>query len=240
MTDHHDHPRHGTKLVLAERRRRVVEMVGGLVEQQRARPADQHRREGEPATLPAGDRAHHAVMGQPAETEAVEDRAGTPVGVPGVAVLRPFQHLAVRGQQPVVLLRALHRVGERDADPVQLGEVGASLAQRVVEDGGDGGGCRQRHFLVQEADVRWARDGAGVRYVDAGEDPQQCRLAGAVLTDQTDPVAGRGGQGDAVEHPAVAADPHEVMGDESRSNRHGEPRRTTIRGAHRHPGGSRT
>lgn len=70
---------------------------------------------------------------------------------------------------------------------------------------------------------------AGVGFVDAGQDPQQSRLAGAVLADRADPVAGRGGQGDTVEHPERAPDAKEVMGDERGPNRRGEPRSTKIR-----------
>ena len=56
--------------------------------------------------------------------------------------------------------------------------------------------------LVQVADRRGRRPHhpAGVGFVDAGQDPQQRRLAGTVATDHADHVAGRDPETDLVQH----------------------------------------
>ncbi len=64
-------------------------------------------------------------------------------------------------------------------------------------------GRRKLHRLAEHL------DGAGVRLVDAGEDLQQARLAGAVLADETDHLVAADLEGDVLD----GGDPIEGLGD---------------------------
>jgi hypothetical protein len=166
---------------------------------------------------PPGQRPDRPVGGHRGQPEPVEDEVGAAVGVPGVVLGAPVQPLAVAGQQPAVV----GVVGEPAGQLVELAQRGAGLAQGVVEDVGDRGRPGERQLLVGEPGVGRADHRPGVRRLDAGQQPQQRRLAGAVLADQADPPAGSGGERDAVEHGAVAVDLDEVVGEQSYG--HAEP-----------------
>ncbi len=184
----------GAELVLQERGGPVVEVVGGLVEQDRRGPPDQQRGEGEAPALAARERAEDAVGADGGQAEAVEQQGGAAVGVPGFAVLRLFEAGAVGGEQRGLARAAVREGGQLLAEAVEFGEVGAGFAERLVQHGGDGGGGVERHLLVQEAEVGGPGDASGVGLVDAGQHPQQGGLAAAVLADQAEPAAGGGGQ----------------------------------------------
>lgn len=104
--------------------------------------------------------------------------------------------------------------GEFAAEPIEFREVLAGLAQCVVQDGGDGRGGFEGHLLVEEAEVGGARDASRVGFVHPGEHPQQGGLAGTVLPDQADPVAGGGGQADSIEDASAAEAADDVMGEQ--------------------------
>ncbi len=106
-----------------------------------------------------------------AEAEAVQDQGGAAVGVPGLPVLGLFQALAVGVEDCLVAGGALGHPGEFPAEPVQLGEVLAGLAQRLVQDGRDGRAGLEGHLLVQMSEVDRAGDTARVGFVHAGEYP---------------------------------------------------------------------
>nr|WP_249123898.1 hypothetical protein [Saccharopolyspora erythraea] len=71
---------------------------------------------------------------------------------------------------------------------------------------------------MQEPEVRGGDDLADVGVLAAGQQPQQRGLARAVLPDQAEALAGRGGQRDAVEDAAVAVGLDEIAC-EQRGNR---------------------
>jgi hypothetical protein len=54
---------------------------------------------------------------------------GPPIGIPDLVVLRVIEPLAVRRQQLVIV----RRLRERPRQAVELGEIIASLPQRIVE-----------------------------------------------------------------------------------------------------------
>lgn len=80
--------------------------------------------------------------------------------------------------------------GEPLGEPFEPGQVVAGFAQGFVQHVGDRRRAVERQLLVQEAQVGRARDGPGIGFVHSGEQPQQRRLADAVLPDQPDAVAG--------------------------------------------------
>lgn len=95
--------------------------------------------------------------------------------------------------EPIAVLRqqlAIVRFrGKRTGQPIDLGEVVASLSKSIVEYvghrllGGEG------QLLVDEPQLGRPQYGAAVRLLHTGEQPQQGALPGSVLPDQTDPVS---------------------------------------------------
>ncbi len=69
---------------------------------------------------------------------------------------------------------------------------------------------------MEEGGIRQADHGPAVGFVGARQQAKQRGLPDAVLTDQADALAGSDGEADAVEHPARAERPDEVMGQEGR------------------------
>ncbi|GAA2376517.1 hypothetical protein GCM10010404_35400 [Nonomuraea africana] len=212
---HDHHSRHAAELLLYEHRGGIVQVVGGLVQQQRGGPSDQQRRQGEPPALPARQRRKRAPVRHAPQAEPAEDDLCAPVGVPGVALLRLVEPGPVRFEQSGVV----RGLGERPGEPVELGQVRTGLSQGVVEHVSDRGVAGERRLLMQEAQVGGPHDGAGVRLVHSGQQPQQGGLARTVLADQPDPVAGCGGERDAVEHAPRAQRPYEIAGEQRVTHR---------------------
>jgi hypothetical protein len=76
-----------------------------------------------------------------------------------------------------------------------------------------GAGC-ERRLLREVAELRGPRHRAGVGGLDAGKQPQEGRLAGAVLAHHPKGQTGGSDDVDAVEHDAVAVGLGEVARDE--------------------------
>ena len=92
------------------------------------------------------------------------------------------------------------RVARRVAEEDVLGHGQLGEQQQLLEHGGDAGGLR----LLRAAEVDLApvdADRARVRPVDAGDDLDQRRLAGAVLAQQRMDLAGTDVEADVVQRP---------------------------------------
>ena len=160
-----------------------VEVVGGLVEQQDRRAREQHAGEQRTRRLAARERAERRVERHVGDAQrgarAVELRLQRPAAERAEALLR----LAVGGQRG--------RVVEPLLEPFQLAVQPPHLAERRTEQPVDRQ-VRSRRLLGQVADpvTRPERDRSAHRNLDAREQAQQGRLAGAVRPDETDaPVA---------------------------------------------------
>jgi hypothetical protein len=86
----------------------------------------------------------------------------------------------------------------------QRGGPALDLEHRLVQRGQgllqhrtDGGARCEDRILRQVGQVRRPVHGSAVRLLFTGQHPEQGRLAGSVLADQADPLAGRGPQIDA-------------------------------------------
>ena len=148
MARHHDDAGQTAQLPLQEGRGGVIEMVGRLVEQQRRGPPYQERGQREPAALPAGQGPECAVVAQPAQTERGENHLSASVRVPGLMFLCVVESLAVLAEKVGVAGGVLRGLGERPGEPIQVGEILAGSAQRVVEHVGDRGGAVERNLLA--------------------------------------------------------------------------------------------
>ena len=126
MRGQHDRAGQPAQVPFEELHRGVVEMVGGLVEQQRFRLADQQRGQAEPRPLPAGERAQPPRRCDAAQSEPGEHELGAAIGVPQVVGLRPFQGPPVLGERRLVADDAL---GEFVQPPGR----GADVGERVVD-----------------------------------------------------------------------------------------------------------
>ncbi len=195
--DHH--PRQPPELVLQERGRLVVEVVGGLVQQQRTGAPDEQRGEPEPAALPARQRVQPPSPFDGGQAEPGQHEGRAAVGVPCVVIVAPLQTLAVPAQNVGVV----GPDGELGGQGIKGADARARLPQRVVEHRGDGGIGGEGQLLVAEAEVCGPADASGVGLLDAGEQAQQRRLAGAVLADEAEPAPGGHGEREPVEDGAV-------------------------------------
>jgi hypothetical protein len=156
--------------------RRGIEARGGLVEQQGVGIAGQGACEADALRLAAGEGARLAI-GEVLHAQARE-RGGCDRAATGArcaAVAQRQLDVAADGRREEQ--RALGRVGE-------------ATAKRVAAP-------RGRHVV----DAHLAAGG----FVDAGEQAQQARLAGAVETEQSEPLAGGDLQSVNAEHLAPAA-----------------------------------
>lgn len=187
--DHHGSGQ-AADLLLQEGGGAVVEVVGRLVQQQRRRTPYEQRGQGQPTALSAGERTERAVVPERAEAQTVQDQGGAAVGVPGLSVLGLFEAPAVGVEEFLVAGVVFRDAGELRAEPIELGEVLAGFAQRLVEHRVDGGVGGVRHLLVEVAEVGRAGDASRVGFVDTGEYAQEGGLSDAVLPDQADAVAG--------------------------------------------------
>ncbi len=187
----------------------VVEVVGGLVEQQARRPAHQGRREGEPGALAAGERGDRSAAVEVGDAEGGGGDLGAAVGVPRVVRDGPGQRPVVLGGGVGVVAARGHPLGEALQGRNGL----VQRAQRVVEEAPDAAPGTVG-LLRQVDDVVGHLHRPGVGNVPPGEQPEQRGLAGAVLADQADAGAGCGDEVDAVEDGARGEGPDEAAGDE--------------------------
>ncbi len=175
----------------------VVEVVGGLVEQQQLGLGGEHGGEREPGPLSAGERSEGPVaVERAALPEPPQRRLHPPVG-PGAAPR------LVRGEQPGVSVEVAGRgecgLGGPDG-PLQLPYV----REGVVDGVPDGGLRGEVQGLGEVPETAGGFDGhvAVVGGLQAGEEPQEGGLPGAVVPDDAEAFAGTDGEGDAVEHGA--------------------------------------
>ena len=110
VVGHHDQrPLPGAQIVFQPEHHVVVQVVGWLVQNQHVAGAGQHRRQGHPAALPAGE-VSHALL-EPGYSQTVEDGSGLILRQRAVGVIQPQQHLLQYGALPLkhrVLGQVLH------------------------------------------------------------------------------------------------------------------------------------
>ena len=214
MAGHHDDAGQAAQLLLQERGRGVVEMVGRLVQQQRGRaggPAARPARAGRAARRTAS-RACGRAAGRRGRGRRARARHAGRRPRPRVSWARSSRS-PYSSSRPAYRGRPARPREPVEAGPARRGPRGPRAARRRA---------RRRSSRPASNGISWCRKPrSGGRMTlpasgssPAGEQPQQGRLAGAVLADQADAVAGRGGQGDAVEHPSVAERADEVMGEQ--------------------------
>ncbi len=180
-----------------------VEVVGGLVEQQHVEAGEQDR--GQPGLDPlaAGEPGHRL----PQDSGAQADLGEHPRH-PGVVVL------ATEGQeagQGVVVGLQLGRLGPVPHGGQRLlqGHLGHRQAGATFQVGGGGLPFERVGLLGEVADVqprRGALDRARGGRLQAGQRPQQGRLAGPVAAEHADPAVAVDHQVDGVEHQLGATD----------------------------------
>ena len=174
-----------------------VEVVGRLVEQQDRRPREQDAGQQRARRLAARQRAERRVERHVGDAErgarAVELGLERPAAERAEALLR----LAVGGQR--------RRVGEQRFEPLELAVQPPDLAERGAEQAVDRQ-LRPRRLLGQVADPVSGpeRDRAALRSVDAGQQAQQRRLAGAVRAHEAHTPVARQGQAERFEDGVVA------------------------------------
>ena len=214
----------GAQPVLEEGRGVVVEVVRRLVEQQRVGGAEQQRGEREPGALSARDLVDPAVEPEPGDAEPVEHLVAARVGRPDVGAFGRVEGRRVpcggcRGGALVGRVDRELRRGhvELALDGANLGEGRLEhLADAIVgtegqllreEPGSRGTGEPTRHGRVAEG------GGCGIRpAVGAGEQPEQRRLADAVLADQAEPLARRDGEAEVGEDASMRVRDREPVG----------------------------
>ena len=182
------------QVLLEPRDRLGVEVVGGLVEQQQVGRPQQQPAQRHAAALAAGELRDVGVAGRQAQRvhRVVELR----VEVPGVGRfdLRLDAAELLGGLVGVVGGELVEAVEQR----LRLGDAVLDVAVHVL-------GLVEMRLLLEHADGRPGRELrlAAVLLVDAGHDPQQRRLARAVVAEHADLGTRVEGQGDVLEHRLV-------------------------------------
>ena len=163
-----------------------VEVVRRLVEQQQVRIGDDEAGQGRAGLLAARHRDRRPCPLVPGEPETGERLVDALVERVAAHDLELVLEVLVGGLgDPVVLLqatraRAPSARGARRPPRTAIRRSGAAM----------NAGSRWVSWSEEaEAQAALARDLAAVRVVDAGRDPEQRRLAGAVRTDQADALA---------------------------------------------------
>ncbi len=156
-----------------------------------------------------------------AQAQSVQGGFDAGVGRVAVAGLERLQQLAVGGEPGVEFAGA--RLGQRPFGPAQFGLQGPQVGEGVVDGVLDGvvrgqvGGLRE----VPGAAGRVDPNVSGVGQVGAGEEPEQGRLAGAVLADDADALAEGHRLVDAVQEEPAAGGAHDVVQDDLEGARAG-------------------
>lgn len=76
MAGQHDQARQLPQVLFQKADRLIVEMVGRLIEQQRAELADQQRGQGQPRTLTTRQRPKPTIIGHPGQAQFPEQEVG--------------------------------------------------------------------------------------------------------------------------------------------------------------------
>jgi hypothetical protein len=172
-------------------------VVARLVEQDGALGVVQRAGEPQPVALAGREVAQRGRLRE-GGVEQVEPVEQPPARVPRLQLLG-------RGERGGVALAGVGQLlRERVGGALQLVEGGARAAQRVVDQRRDGRLRRRGQLLLDQRAAGRAGDGAGVGRQRAGEQPQQRALAGAVVADDREPLAGADGERDAVDDAALA------------------------------------
>ena len=175
-----------------------VEVVGRLVEQQDGRPGEQHAGQQRARRLAARQRAERRVERHVGDARARRARRRAAPAAPS---------RRARRSAPAPRRSAASAAGSssRRFEPLELAVQPPHLAERGAEQAVDRQ-LRPRRLLGQVADpvARPERDRSALRSVDAREQPQQRRLAGAVGTDEADAPVARQRQAEPFEDRVVA------------------------------------
>ena len=184
MGDGHDSAAVVVEMALEPRHRLGVEVVGRLVEEQQVGLAQKQPAQGDPSPLAAGQRRHVGVRGRAAQRVHGDLERG--VEVPAVDRVDLLLH-------PRELVRGLVGVVHRQlVEPV---EQGTDLRHAVLDVAAHVLALVELRLLLEQAHGGAGRElGVAVELgVEPGHDPQQRRLAGAVVAEHADlrPRAGR-------------------------------------------------
>ena len=168
-----------------------VQMVGGLVQQQQVGGPQQQAAEGHPAALAAGELGYVGVRRR--QAQGVHRVLQLGVQVPGVGRFD-------LGLDAAELLGRL--VGVVGGQLVEAVQQGLRLGDAVLDVSAHVLALVQMGLLLEHPDGRPGSQGglAAVLLIDPGHDPQQRRLAGAVVAEDADLGARVEGQGDVVQH----------------------------------------
>jgi hypothetical protein len=189
---------------------RLVQVVGGLVEQHHLGGGGDQAGEAEAGLLTTGEAAEEPVPADSGQAEAVQGLVDPGVRLVPAAQLVRGEQLTVRGEGGVV------RVAEGRFEIAEAGLHGPQFAQGGVDGVPDRavrweprGLCEQTAAALGEGDHLAVVGGLRTR-----QEVQQRRLARAVLPYDADPLAGTHGEGDVVEQQPLAAGlGHVVKGD---------------------------
>ena len=200
--DRHDGALVALEMTLEPRDRLGVEVVRRLVEKQEVGRREQEPAERHAAPLAAGERRDVAVaVGQ---SQRVHRAVEVLVEAPGVGAIDPVLHLRLLGEQGV---EVGVRLGEGGGDRVEAVEQVAQLADAVLDVAAHVLRGVEVRLLREKADGRLGvgLGDAGGRLLQAGHDPQERRLAGAVRPEHADLRAVQERQGDVREHLPLGA-----------------------------------
>ena len=118
------------------------------------------------------------------ETYPAKNQRGPPVRIPDLVSLRACKTFRV-GVEDVVILG---RMTEFLCSSVEFGNDLARVPEGCIEYVGDRRLVVVHHFLLQEREIRRSLHAARIGLVRTREHPQQSRLPGAVLADETNPI----------------------------------------------------
>ena len=212
VADHHEAALVGPEELAQPHDGVRVEVVGGLVEEERVGAREEDPGQLDPPPLSSRQGPQRLVQQPVLDAEAVGDLGG----------LR-LRGVAAAGVQLRVGLRvAAHRpLLDRRVGAAHLALGGAQAAYDVVEAAGGQDpfpgrdvGVADAGILREVAHLPGGQDGAGRGQPFSGEDPRQGGLAGAVAPDQPDLVAGSDPEADVVhEETSPRADLEALRGD---------------------------
>ncbi len=180
----------------------VVEVVGGLVQEQQVGALREPAREAHPVPLPHGQGVE-APVGVAHRAQPGEGDVDPPVRVPGGQVLGA-------GQQPGQPAEVAALVVEARGLLLDLGRERAQVGERAPHEVAHRLPRRRRELLLHEGDGPLAADLPAARPQVPGEQVQQRRLAGAVLPHHAQARAVGHAQAHAVEHRTAGVGEREV------------------------------
>ena len=189
--DGDDRARVVVQMALEPGHRFGVQMVGRLIEQEEVGLAEKQAAQCDAPALATAQRGHVGVRRRTAQRVHCDLKRG--VEVPGVDGIDP---LLDAGELVGGLLRVVHaQFVEAVEQCLGLGDAVLDVAAHVL-------GLVQVGFLLEQADGGARRElSLTVELgVEPGHDPQQRRLAGAVVAEHADLGAGEEGERDVLEH----------------------------------------